>query len=58
MALTEYATPTTSGQPDQVDVDLKYFTGFAKASGTHDPKIDAIMGEAYLVTDNILNSYE
>lgn len=57
VALTEYATPTTSGQPDQVDVDLKYFTGFAKASGTHDPKIDAIMGEAYLVTDNILNSY-
>jgi hypothetical protein len=57
VALTEYATPTTSGIAGYKNSYADYFTGFGKASGTLDPRIDATMGDDYLVSNNMLHTY-
>jgi len=57
VALTEYSTPTNSGTPSYRNNYAEYFTGFSRTSGTQDPRVDATMGDDYLVSENMLHSY-
>jgi len=56
-ALTEYSTPSTSGIPGQRDAQAEYFAHDTKTSGSLDPRADTTMGDAYVVSDNIFNTY-
>ena len=59
-SLVEYGIPVSiSGLSDYLDVDLEYFviTEADKIPGHRRTYINAIMGEAYIVSDNILNQY-
>ena len=57
VALTEYSTPTTSGIPGTKSSRAEYFTGLTRISGSLDHRIDAIIGDGYAVTENILHTY-
>jgi len=59
-SLVEYGIPVSvSGLSDDIDTDLEYFviTDSNKIPGHRRAYIDSIMGEAYVVSDNIFTQY-
>ncbi len=59
-SLVEYGIPVSvSGLSDYLDADLEYFviTDADKIPGHRRTYIDSVMGEAYIVSDNIFTQY-